>query len=70
MATTHTPGPYARAKQSRWRVEKAGAARGGGYGFGWFATSLTTEVGAFFPTWRQALDFANAQATPAMEPTC
>lgn len=70
MPTTHTPAPLQRAQGQRWRVERAGAGRGTGYGLGWFATCLKTDVGAFFPTFAEALAFANEQAAPVMEPTC
>ncbi|SEM73681.1 hypothetical protein SAMN05216281_101316 [Cryobacterium luteum] len=70
VPTTPTPAPFPRASGQRWRVERAGAARGIGYGLGWYATCVTTEVGAFFPTHAAALAFANEQAAPTMEPTC
>lgn len=70
MPTTPTPDPFQRASGQRWRVERAGAARGIGYGRGWFANCIATGVGAFFPTFHEAITFANQQAAPTMEPTC
>lgn len=69
MTTTHALAPFSASKGRRWRVERAGAARGQGYGLGWYATSLTTEVGQFFTTWAAAYAFAVEQATPDAEPT-
>lgn len=46
---------------NRWTIQRSGSATGG-YGRGWFAMNKTTEVGAWFPTWRNAMDFACRQA--------
>lgn len=46
---------------NRWIVQRAGSATGG-YGRGWFAMNRKTEVGAWFPTWHDALDHACRQA--------
>ncbi|WP_104136609.1 hypothetical protein [Cryobacterium sp. Y62] len=70
MTTTHTSPTLPKAQGQRWRVERAGTGRGPGYGLGWFATCISTEVGAFFPTFDEALAFANEQATEQLEPTC
>lgn len=47
----------------RWRVERAGALRGG-YGPGWVAyTGVALDThGAWFPTWSEAMAFAVSQA--------
>ncbi|WP_025159356.1 hypothetical protein [Leifsonia aquatica] len=45
----------------RMRVERAGSPSGLGYGRGWFAYTdgnPLTAVGAWFPTWREAMEFA------------
>lgn len=47
-------------KVAPFRVEKAGAPRAG-YGRGWFAFNNATGVGQFFPTWRQAMNYALRQ---------
>lgn len=44
----------------RWKVERAGTK--GHYSSGWFARNEWLESGAWFPTHRQALAFADAQA--------
>lgn len=56
--------PSAGPGMGRWRVERAGSLTGG-YGPGWFTYSGTPDLdahGAWFPTWSEALAFADAQA--------
>lgn len=47
--------------RKRMRVERAGSATTA-YGHGWFATTIERHryegTGAWFPTWREAMEFA------------
>lgn len=56
----------------RWRIERAGAPGGLGYGLGWVAMSSGNAfvgVGGWFPTWRQAIDYAHEQTRIGIEAT-
>lgn len=55
--------PSTSRPRKRMRVERAGAPSGGlGYGRGWMAMTIErnryTGTGAWFPTWREAMEFA------------
>lgn len=46
----------------RWRIERAGAPGGRhGYGRGWLATNLRTDVGGWFPRFGTAVGFVMGQ---------
>lgn len=45
----------------RFKIERTGAPSGLGYGRGWVAMNILTGVGAWFPTWRQAITWVNRE---------
>lgn len=63
-AAAHAIRLMSRPRPNRWRVEKAGAPTIG-YGRGWMALKgddPMTATGGWFPTWQEALAFADEQA--------
>lgn len=51
---------------NEFRVQRAGDFTLG-YGLGWFAHHEPTETGAWFSTWREAIDWADAEARRRMD---
>ncbi|MGK9146657.1 hypothetical protein KXS11_03395 [Plantibacter flavus] len=59
----------------KWTVRRAGSARPGKFGRGWFAEYIapgrlayTASTSAWFPTWAEAIRFVDGQTR--IEPTC
>lgn len=46
---------------SRYKIQRTGAPSGLGYGRGWIAMNERTGTGAWFPTWRRALNWVNRE---------